>query len=150
MNDWLGGARGWMRWLYLVAVAVFAGCGQTETGGTVDGKISYQGVPVAGGSVLFFPDSGPTATANFGPDGVYKLLNAHKTEFIAPGGYRVVVMPRSRSQGGKFMEHRAVKLPIPIEFTSITTTPLRYEVKDGPNTIDIELNAVLDKAKGGK
>jgi len=143
-------ARLWAPFAIVVATALACGCGPSETGGVVQGKVTYKGAPLALGSILFVPESGPTATANFQPDGSYRLLNAHKTEFIAPGAYRVVVIPGSADKRALPESKGAGALPIPIEFTSTTTTPLRYEVKDGPNAFDIDLSAVPAKGKAAK
>jgi hypothetical protein len=129
------------RWVPLEAcLAVAIGCGPAETGGTVQGKITFKGAPVDLGSVLFIPRSGPTATANLEPDGTYKLLNPHKTEFIPPGKYLVVVVPGDKNKSRLPEDPATGDMPIPVEFTSSATSPLRADVVEGPNTIDMELN----------
>ena len=85
----------------LVAMAVFssmiAGChSATEPPTPVDGKVSYRGSPLRGGSIVFIPDasrgsSGPLAHASIQADGSYHL-ETDGSPGAPAGWYRITVV----------------------------------------------------------
>lgn len=92
----------------LVAGLVLAGCAKPEPEtATVKGAVTFQGVPLAGGVVVFAPDrekgnSGPAVTATVGADGWY-YLTADGAERVAAGWYRVALAEPAtwpREEGG--------------------------------------------------
>lgn len=87
----------------------------------VSGKVTFQGKPVAEGEIAFVPadpKAGKTVTASI-KDGSYSVA-------LAPGQYAVAVT------GSKDM-------PLPAKYAASDTSGLTAEVKDGANTLDIDL-----------
>ena len=86
---------------YLAVLGSFfgLGCGSRELPPTtVIGIVTYQGVPLSGGVIVFIPDkergsSGPLQMANIQPDGSYTLA---PDEGGPKGGYfRVTIAPKA-------------------------------------------------------
>ena len=71
---------------------------------TVRGRVTFQGLPVAGGLVVFAPDadrgaSGKAVRAETGADGTFDLSAAGAGR-VAPGWYRVALAPPPAAPGG--------------------------------------------------
>jgi hypothetical protein len=116
------------------------GCGE-EGGATVSGKVTFKGQPVANGSVSFIAKGLPGAYARLQPDGRYTLLNHQRKERIEPGSYAVVIVINRALVGPQANK----ELAIPLSVTNQATTPLHYEVVEGPNTIDVNLDKLPEK-----
>jgi hypothetical protein len=143
-------------WLGLVAVGllVASGCqsgGRSGPTGTVKGKVTLAGKPVPTGTMVsFVSDTAGAAAAKVGADGAYELMAAGKTQ-VPVGKYRVMVTDppagtmsqadydKMMSGGPKEPEAKTPSTVIPAKYTAVGTSGLSYEVKAGPNAIDIEL-----------
>lgn len=137
----MSATRAWFLLAGLMSVAV--GCDATPTGGTVAGKVSFEGKPIKQGTVLFMPRGGMTVTGALQPDGTFKLVTPKKDEHIPLMEYKVVIITDESNMAQMSedpMALKGVKPAIPLEFSSDATTPLKYEVKEGANTFDIVLD----------
>ena len=88
------------KFLLLLSMAAvlpcFSGCGD---GGRlkglvpVEGVVLYDGAPLEGAAVKFFPDdaSGRTATAMTNAEGKFVLMTLNPQDGVAPGEYKVTV-----------------------------------------------------------
>jgi hypothetical protein len=134
------------RWAALAAALVLSGCGggQPKTA-VVRGTVTYKGKPVPNGTVSFIPASGPAATGEIGPDGSYTLTTFRKGDGAVLGMHKVVIAAM-QDMTGRLPEDRNPLPPsiVPDKYTSIGTTDLTAEVKDGENTINFTL---VDKKK---
>jgi hypothetical protein len=74
-----------VRWLLLIGLGLLLGCGRGSEipRGSVSGKVSYQGHPVAEGTILFVPIKGTK-----GP-GASAIIKDGQYEVIAGGGVPV-------------------------------------------------------------
>ncbi len=85
---------------FCAILAGVSGCGRSKPPETiVRGQILFRGEPVAGGLIVFAPNSergsdGPLATAVLGPDGSFTLTDADGKP-VAPGWYRIAIAPRA-------------------------------------------------------
>jgi hypothetical protein len=125
----------------VVASSLSSGCTKKDPGAIVHGKVSYKGKPVETGSVVFFPQTGPVGDGNLQPDGGYRILNREKREGIPPGSYTVVVIS-GQDQIALRPEDPLYRVEpaIPLKYTGKTTSPLKYEVKQGDNEINLTLD----------
>lgn len=128
-----------------------AGCAKEEGGATVNGKITYQDAAVPVGSISFIQPGAPTATSQIQPDGSYTLLNPKKTERIPVGGYDVVIIAIDDPLARHGDESKGSKMTIlvPQSVIRLATTPLHFEVVEGENTIDIDLDKLPSESKAG-
>lgn len=132
-----------------VAIALFECFGCSEKlpeFGQVTGTVTANGQALKGMIVTFMPDPMQgnelpyNATAETDAQGKYELRYSHKGEEglgAAVGWNRVVVIDTRYSsipQGAPLPP----RLFSP-DYSIITTTPLKYEVKPGPQTINLEL-----------
>jgi hypothetical protein len=102
-----------------------AGCG-----GPVDvrGKVTMNGKPLAGATVIFIPESGgPEAGALTDEEGNFRLTGT-KTEGTLPGEYRVTVSKKEWPPGVTPPE--PAKLTLDSMKVMRETIPLKYRVKD--------------------
>lgn len=142
-----------------VAAAIVVGCGG-DTGkpklGRVSGKVTYKGQPVTKGIVSFVPSGGPgaetgqAATGEIGPDGEYTLTTFDKGDGAVLGEHKVLVQSReddpSLSGGGMPIPDsrgnfniKPPKYLVPQKYETADQTPLRFTVKEGSNSYNIEL-----------
>jgi hypothetical protein len=102
--------------------------------------VTYKGKPVPNGTVLFVPDAGPQATGEIGPDGSYTLTTFRPGDGAVPGTYKVVVVAMQDTSNRLPEDRNPLPPPIvPDRYSSIATTDLTAQVKDGENTIDFPL-----------
>ncbi|MBW3541857.1 MAG: hypothetical protein KY476_16435 [Planctomycetes bacterium] len=136
------------------------GCGEAEEsrysgpGGTVTGKVTYKGETVQPGStVSFINDSGLAASGTVVTGGTYTLSTSEGNQ-IPVGTYKASVVPppqkeltpeeamqqamKSQGPGAQPPETAG---GIPVKFANPETSGLLYEVKEGENTINIEIPA---------
>ncbi len=113
--------------LVLLLLTAAAGCSRTPPGETtVRGSVSFNGLPVAGGLVVFSPDadrggSGKPLSGTIEPDGSFRL---RKGTAVPPGWYRVSIAPSPGHPAGS-------SLPFPGELARPDTSGLVREVKPG-------------------
>ena len=103
----------------LVLLLAFAGANRAadaETG-SLEGKVTLNGKPLAKGKVMFHPKEGNAITAELSDDGTYTAKDV-------PLGKLPVTI---QGEG------------VPKVFTDSKTTPLQVEVKPGKATVDFEL-----------
>jgi hypothetical protein len=100
----------------LVALIGSARAADPETG-SLEGKVTLNGKPLAKGKVIFHPKEGNAITAELSDDGAYTAKD------VPTGKLSVTI----QGEG------------VPKVFTDSKTTPLQVEVKPGKATVDFEL-----------
>jgi hypothetical protein len=134
--------------LVFAALALMIGCGAEPLPefGQVTGVVKAKGKPLKGMIVTFMPEpaggkeSPINAEGTTDEQGKYELTYGYKgaSGKGAPVGmHRVLVMDTRYSS-----IPQGAKLPpryFPLSYSSPTTTPLKLEVKSGPQTIDLDL-----------
>lgn len=155
-------SRGPWAVLVIAALVLCVGCqpgGYSGPTGTVSGTVTINDQPVPPGcSVSFISDAGHTASAQVGAGGAYQLSvvgkGGAKTDNIPVATYKVSVGPPGEAgtsaedadydkmmeeSAGQGVAEEAEEEVIPAAFQSTTTSNLSYEVKEGSQTIDIQL-----------
>ena len=128
------------RLLILVATGLSAiGCG-AEGGAHVSGRLHVGGRPITNGSVSFSAKGLPGGYARLNGDGSFSVVGQDGSDSIAPGAYSVVVVV-NRAVVGKAA---SAPLDVPLSVTNQATTPLRFEIRQGPNQLDIDLGQIAE------
>lgn len=152
------------KWMICVAVAAgcatLVGCGGSNarvagadqakvTGGLVNGA---KQLPVDTEVIFESAEKSAQATGKIDATGKYTLKASDPGVGIPPGRYVVMIMPKA---GGKVSvgtdDYKAKMMnagkpaaappsDIPGKFMSVSETPLKYELKAGDQTIDIDLS----------
>ena len=140
-------------------LAIASGCGGT---GEVSGKITYKNKAVVHGFVGFVGPDGTSRSARINPDGTYTVKDVRAGEAkitvvsenpsaVVPGGrgrddadYPKDAPKRDvvRDEKPEAVDPEVIKkwFPIPADYGDVTKTKLRFKVKAGSNTHDIQLD----------
>ncbi|QDU73085.1 hypothetical protein Pan97_00520 [Bremerella volcania] len=115
------------------------GCGESNAGGTVSGKVTLNGKPLTGANVKFHnPDLGVGITCELSPDGTFA-----STTKIPEATYQVAIIPPNTShEPGADGMPVIPKLPkdLPQKYASPDTSDLTAEVHSQPvNEFTFEL-----------
>lgn len=127
----------------LVCLVIAAGCGGGGSGdqatAAVSGKVTRDGQPVAGGSVMFSPiGKGKPAAADVNQDGSYRLTTYRSGDGAIVGKHRVTFTPPPTAEIDE-KEHKEGSPPPKSPYDGLVPKTAEVEVKSGSNTIDIEL-----------
>jgi len=123
-----------------VVFVALIGCGPGR--GDLSGKVSFEGKPLKIGSVNVLGQDGLPKGAQISPDGTYKVAD------IQAGTVKIQVtsldpastQPAVRIPGsGTTKADSSGWFPIPDHFGDFEKSKLTFELKPGPNTLDIEL-----------
>lgn len=128
----------------LCSLLTAAGCGKPAGSlADVSGAVKFEGKPVAGVVVTFYPVVAPGeprqvySRGSTDASGKYTLTTEDGKPGAIAGKHKVVVSWPVRPG------HEVAKNPppfaIPLRYTVVAETPLEKQVADGPNTIDIDL-----------
>lgn len=117
--------------------------------GRVYGKVTYNGKPVGSGHVVFTPaagkggDTGQTASGDIESNGSYELTTFKSGDGAILGEHVVSVEVREgdmpQPKADSTIQYVLPKSVIPTKYSSPDTSPLRYTVKEGSNSFDIDL-----------
>lgn len=134
------------------AAALLCGCKGEPPGALVRGKVTYKGAPLTQGSIVFYPNgSGLPAAGLMQPDGTFQLLNTQKTERIEPGKYIVIVVAGTERIDAVSEDPLAkVKPVVPFMFSSVASSPIKYDVALGENQFDVNLDEFAKNAAAKK
>jgi len=131
--------------LLVCGALVWSGChGGSAPLQPVSGKVTYHGVPVQTGTIVFTPDaargtSGPLAVAEIRPDGTY-LLKTGEAGGAAPGWYRVTVASVSTfTSPVPGQSYRIPQSLLPERYRDPELSQLACEIKAKANSIDFDL-----------
>lgn len=120
----------------LLGMLVTAGC-SNPTVGTVAGKVTLGGQPLAEGSVVFEDRmAGISVQAPLASDGTY-TVRTYDRDGLPPGAYQVAVTPTVASDGETPLaiegKDPPPPSPIPAKYRSVKTSGLTATVKAGDN-----------------
>ncbi len=160
----LSRGRGLCAILVVVGLVLCIGCsdggGYSGPSGTVDGTVTLGGDPVPQGCrVTFISEAGFVASGEVGAAGAYTLSvigkDGSKSSEVPVATYQVSVsepaseggseadydaaMEASAAGEGQAEAEQAEAEVIPAKYQSAGTSELSFEVKEGPNPINIEL-----------
>jgi len=131
-------------------VVFFAACGGSPYGTiSVEGRVTYNGDTLVGGSVMFYPTErgkGRPASAKIDPDGTFVVKTFSNASGLIPGDYKIGVtsrrpfLPRDKPENVEPTD--ANPLELPARFNNPETSGLRFTVaKDaGAQTYNIDLS----------
>jgi hypothetical protein len=124
----------------LLLCCVIAGCSQ-QYDANVTGNVTYAGKPLTTGALTFHPTaSGPLAMGDIHADGTY-MLQTGEVAGLKAGDYLVTVVATGPMPEPTAAEPMPLpKLLIPARYGDVKTSGLKYTVKSGANTINIELS----------
>lgn len=122
--------------LILAASLAASGCNRTSFG-EVEGTVTIDGKPAEGLVVYFVPDldegsDGPTSWGSTDANGHYTLACMNRNQSGAWIGKHRVVCEEPERKG---------KPRVPEQYRSPATTPLKFEVREGKQTIDLPLTS---------
>ena len=130
------------RIVFIVLLLLVTGCHRAEVGGVVRGKVTYKGKALDKGSVVFHSTAGgQICGSTVQPDGTFQLTSQTKSEIIPVGEYVAVVFA-DNTQIAAMKEDPSfpVQPTVPFKFSSVTTSPLKYQVVLGENNFDVDLD----------
>lgn len=143
--------------LVLPAMLALAGCGGSSRAiktDLVEGTVTFEGKPVANGTVNFSPVNsgvGNPAYGNTDEQGKYKLqtLLGKADAGTTPGEYIVTISKydsiptgkKVKGDDGNMYDETISKPGIPEAYMDRTKTPLKRTVVSGKNTFDFALTA---------
>jgi len=127
------------------------GCSAKEEFAEVTGVVLLDGKPMPAALVEFLPDPeqgthGPVSAATTDDEGRFRLVSHDRRPGATIGKHRVLVQD-ARSIPQAVTDFSKVKAPpvqpsrIPSTYGSAASTPLRKEVKPGPQTINVEVTS---------
>ena len=134
-------ARGPRAGALTLVVGLLAGCGSSEPQrGTVEGLVTFKGVPVTEGTVSF-QRPGHAAEAKLGPDGRYTITEGGG---LPPGEYTITVLPALfEDKSDPTLPPRTMsekKAPnIPEKYRREGTTPFKKTINAGKNDINLDM-----------
>jgi hypothetical protein len=115
----------------------------------VSGVVNLNGKPMPGALVEFLPDPekgtrGPVSSATTDAEGRFDLVSSDQRDGAVVGFHRVLVhdsrsIPKARSDFSMEKPPENVPSRIPSSYGKAASTPLRQEVKAGPQTITLEV-----------
>jgi hypothetical protein len=113
------------------ALLVLAGCaGQ----GQVSGKVRYQGKPLPSGTITFYDRKNNTVASAIHEDGSYSV------EKVVAGPVKITVMtPMAVYMAGDKPPPGPKPPTLPPKYADAAKSGLDFEVKDGPQTHDFDL-----------
>lgn len=148
--------QNYFRGLIPFVLVALIGCGSSGTftvsgpTGTVSGKVTLDGKPVPVGSTVTFrhTKTAHTPAAIVGDDGAYTLQLA-ETLRVPVGVYTVgVIAPSTGSKAPEDLmkaslepKKDAGQPAIPAKFLNPDSSPLKLEVAEGQNTLDVKLTS---------
>jgi hypothetical protein len=138
--------------LALLVLGCSASAGRPPLG-KVSGKVTYNGKPVTGGSVMFTPaagsgsDTARIATGQIEADGSYTLTTFDTGDGAVLGQHIVTVesrgdpeaMKKLNLQPGGIIAYKLPKAAIPEKYLKTDRSPLKQTVEAGNNKIDLDL-----------
>jgi hypothetical protein len=149
-----------VRLLLLPFLVAIVGCGGGDQKPTakVQGKVTFNGQPVPGGTLSFAPiaaekgnEPGKSASGGVNSDGTYVLSTYADKDGAVIGKHRVIYLAASAAAAaganpddpasGHSDETAAANPAPPSPFQGLIPKAAEVEVKSGSNTIDIELVA---------
>jgi hypothetical protein len=140
------------RWFAVVALALFAcGCGRAPERGEVEGVVTLNGAPLEGVQVAFTL-SGEGEAGNLrsiavtDSAGKYRL-HGDQGEAGAVVGQYTVVITDARALRVPGSKQKPPPSRVPSQYTTISSTPLKAEVKAGFQTINLDLVGTRGKDK---
>jgi hypothetical protein len=140
---------------------LLAGCGGPEVA-KVTGKVTYDGKPVTGGKIMFYPESGRMALGEIGPDGTYALTTFKPGDGALVGSHRIAIestrvgpgsleapktleeeieLSKRGGPGAKILVAGKVEWLVPEKYSRPETSGVTRTVVRGVNTLDIDLPA---------
>lgn len=165
-GSFIFGRRQLLACLALVTTVVtFVGCTSnpnarkpSEDQAEVSGTVVNNGKPVTLDSEIMFESTAKSAVAvgKINAEGKYTLYAADSTVGIPAGNYSVTVRPPEKAaaptsaspsseeykkkmmQGGNATAPAAAASDIPEKYRTMTSTTLKFDLKKGPQTIDID------------
>lgn len=131
------------------------GCGSKDERAEVVGVVMLDGKPMPDALVEFCPDPekgthGPVAAGTSDAEGRFRLMSHDKLDGAVVGTHRVLVqdarsIPQAVTDFAKVKPPPVLPSRIPNLYASAASTPLRQEVKSGPQSITLEV-----KSKAGR
>jgi hypothetical protein len=124
-----------------VIAAVMVGCSQKETFNPVQGKVLYQGQPLAGALVSFHPEdgNGRVATGYTKEDGTFKAVTG-EVEGAKPGTYRITIMCqvpiKTKTEGMSFGGMEETEDRLKGAYAIRDASKISVKVKEGPNQLE--------------
>jgi hypothetical protein len=97
--------------------------------GAVQGKVTYKGLPVTGGTVAFHPAKGKPVVAKIQADGGYSAKDVPVGEVV------VAVETESVKKAGGGAKY----VKIPAKYAGPKTSGITVTIKEGKQTYDIDL-----------
>lgn len=133
----------WYRCVWVVVLMVsLSGCGAPITTYPVSGRVTLDGQPLPGGSILFEPVSNSAGYSSRGliqEDGSFQLTTFIQHDGAPAGQYRVAVIPRAEELIDD--PNYQPKNPFPEHLRSLERSGLRFEVREQSNDIDVRLSS---------
>lgn len=134
----------------IAATFGLAGCGGDEMKtAPVHGKVTFNGAPVPGGGLTFYPvggegegqDLGKPASGSIQLDGTYTMMTYTEGDGVVIGKHRVAFTPPPPpgSEAAEVPEGAHAAAPPASPYAGAKPTTEEVEVKDGDNEINIEL-----------
>ena len=120
----------------ILAVVWLGGCTSAEPTGTVSGKVTLEGEPVTEGVVSFLSESGYSTTADIQPDGSFSVTGGMPAD-----KYTISVSPPEPTEALAPGEAEMAKSPIPRGYFDESTSDIVEEIKEGENTVTIDLKS---------
>jgi hypothetical protein len=135
----------WLAAAMMALTGCLSGCGPSgKKVWPVSGKVTYQGKPVAAGTIRF-QKLDVDMTAGLRPDGGYEVIMA-EGRGLPEGDYQVAVIPLSAIPGSPIpMGPIKAPLPkpvcrdIPQKYRDPSTSGLTLTVKPGNNPFDVDM-----------
>jgi hypothetical protein len=131
--------------LLLAAVVLVSGCGGAERIGTVPakGKILFNGQPLAGASIRFYPEKGPAASGFSNDAGEFVMETNGDNPGVLPGTHQVTIEKIGPPDPKD--EYAPRERLIPEKYATIQTSGLTVTVpNEGKTDIVIDLQGNPD------
>ena len=118
--------------------ALFVGCGETTSTGTVRGKVTLDDAPYADAAVVFMSaDSGQAGSADIQADGTFSIETP-----LPVGSYVVFLAPKSAASEEGMDEPVEVSIDesVPEKYWNEATSDISIDVVEGDNDVTVPLS----------
>lgn len=120
----------------LTLAVVMTGCGRRFPMAEVSGKVTLDGKPLSGATVMFVPERGFAAAGTLQPDGTFRLISGTPGRGAVIGSHKVAVLPED-----------PLDTRYPPKFRDPQTSGFSVDVKAGKNTFEFDLPLRDDPGK---